>query len=41
MENWLDDAERTSLDHGATVRRGQGYTLRVSAVPDGPQTVSP
>lgn len=29
----LDDAERTALDHGVTVRRGQGYTLRVSATP--------
>ncbi|MGQ4364285.1 recombinase family protein [Streptomyces sp. SAS_272] len=29
----LDDDERTALDHGATVRRGQGYTLRVPAVP--------
>ncbi|AIR96288.1 hypothetical protein SGLAU_01300 [Streptomyces glaucescens] len=28
----LDDAERAVLDQGATVRRGQGYTLRVSAV---------
>ncbi|GAA2931735.1 hypothetical protein GCM10020221_29460 [Streptomyces thioluteus] len=25
--------ERTALDHGVTVRRGQGYTLRVTAVP--------
>ncbi|MGW4912759.1 recombinase family protein [Streptomyces sp. NPDC004270] len=29
----LDDAERAALDQGVTVRRGQGYTLRVSAVP--------
>ncbi|MFF1915334.1 hypothetical protein ACFVYE_27780 [Streptomyces sp. NPDC058239] len=29
----LDDAERTSLDHGQAVRRGMGYTLRVTAVP--------
>ncbi|MEU9084658.1 recombinase family protein [Streptomyces sp. NPDC048357] len=29
----LEPAERAALDHGATVRRGQGYTLRVSAVP--------
>jgi DNA invertase Pin-like site-specific DNA recombinase len=29
----LDPAERDALDQGATVRRGQGYTLRVSAVP--------
>ena len=29
----LDDAEQTALDHGVTVRRGQGYTLRVRAVP--------
>jgi hypothetical protein len=29
----LDDAERAVLDHGVTVRRGQGYTLRVSAPP--------
>lgn len=28
----LDPAERTALDQGMTVRRGQGYTLRVSAV---------
>jgi hypothetical protein len=26
-------AERAALDQGMTVRRGQGYTLRVSAVP--------
>ncbi|WP_239134838.1 resolvase [Streptomyces sp. SID12488] len=29
----LGPAERAALDQGATVRRGQGYTLRVSAVP--------
>ncbi len=29
----LDDAERVALDHGMTVRRGQGYTVRVSAAP--------
>jgi hypothetical protein len=29
----LEPAERTALGHGVTVRRGQGYTLRVSAVP--------
>ncbi|MGW2823096.1 resolvase [Streptomyces sp. NPDC001443] len=29
----LDEAERTALDQGVTVRRGQDYTLRVSAVP--------
>ncbi|MET7938414.1 recombinase family protein [Streptomyces sp. NPDC005322] len=29
----LESAERAALDQGATVRRGQGYTLRVSAVP--------
>ncbi|GAA2970274.1 recombinase family protein [Streptomyces enissocaesilis] len=29
----LDPAERAVLDQGMTVRRGQGYTLRVSAVP--------
>ncbi|MFF2573605.1 hypothetical protein [Streptomyces sp. NPDC058084] len=27
----LDDAERAALDQGVTVRRGQGYILRVSA----------
>ncbi|MGV4988101.1 hypothetical protein ACVB8X_28635 [Streptomyces sp. NRAIS4] len=30
----LEPAERAALDQGATVRRGQGYTLRVTAVPD-------
>jgi transposase-like protein len=29
----LDPAERAALDHGVTVRRGQRYTLRVSAAP--------
>ncbi|MEW2489893.1 recombinase family protein [Streptomyces sp. NPDC048411] len=29
----LADAERVVLDHGQVVRRGQGYTLRVTAVP--------
>lgn len=29
----LEPAERDALDQGVTVRRGQGYTLRVSAVP--------
>ncbi|KOG64940.1 resolvase [Streptomyces griseoflavus] len=29
----LDGIERAALDQGATVRRGQGYTLRVTAVP--------
>ncbi|MFG2601428.1 recombinase family protein [Streptomyces sp. NPDC048462] len=29
----LDDAERAALDQGVAVRRGQGYTLRVPAVP--------
>ncbi|MFB4193776.1 recombinase family protein [Streptomyces carpaticus] len=29
----LEPAERTALDQGVTVRRGQGYTLRVSATP--------
>ncbi|WP_237542504.1 MULTISPECIES: hypothetical protein [unclassified Streptomyces] len=29
----LDKAERAALDQSATVRRGQGYTLRVSAIP--------
>ncbi|QQC92650.1 recombinase family protein [Streptomyces alfalfae] len=29
----LEPAERAALDQGTTVRRGQGYTLRVSAVP--------
>ena len=27
----LEPAERAALDHGMTVRRGQGYTLRVTA----------
>lgn len=29
----LDDAERAALDEGQAVRRGTGYTLRVTAVP--------
>ncbi|MFD7136713.1 hypothetical protein [Streptomyces sp. NPDC059894] len=29
----LEPAERVTLDQGVTVRRGQGYTLRVTAVP--------
>ncbi|WP_293990383.1 hypothetical protein [Streptomyces sp.] len=29
----MDDVERAALDQGVTVCRGQGYTLRVSAVP--------
>ncbi|MDP9866932.1 MULTISPECIES: hypothetical protein [Streptosporangium] len=29
----LEPDERSALDHGVTVRRGQGYTLRVSAAP--------
>ncbi|MFE4801927.1 resolvase [Streptomyces sp. NPDC056708] len=29
----LEPAERAALDQGVTVRRGQGYTLRVPAVP--------
>ncbi|MGW8876741.1 recombinase family protein [Streptomyces mirabilis] len=29
----LDDAEHATLDQGVTVRRGQGYTLRVTATP--------
>jgi transposase-like protein len=29
----LTPAERAALDQGATVRRGQGYTLRVTAAP--------
>ncbi|MCX5095805.1 recombinase family protein [Streptomyces sp. NBC_00365] len=29
----LEPAGRAALDQGATVRRGQGYTLRVTAVP--------
>ncbi|MER6958878.1 resolvase [Streptomyces sp. NPDC000618] len=28
----LEPAERAALDQGTTVRRGQGYTLRVTAV---------
>ncbi|EST36743.1 hypothetical protein [Streptomyces roseochromogenus] len=29
----LEPTERAALDHGVTVRRGQGYTLRVTAAP--------
>ncbi|WP_211896724.1 hypothetical protein [Saccharopolyspora erythraea] len=29
----LEPAERAALGQGTTVRRGQGYTLRVTAVP--------
>ncbi|MFD4975327.1 hypothetical protein [Streptomyces sp. NPDC058424] len=29
----LKPAERATLDQGVTVRRGQGYTLRVTAIP--------
>ncbi|MFJ4741073.1 hypothetical protein [Streptomyces sp. NPDC088775] len=29
----LEPVERTALEQGVTVRRGQGYTLRVTAVP--------
>ncbi|WP_328939137.1 recombinase family protein [Streptomyces tauricus] len=29
----LEPAERATLDEGVTVRRGQGYTLRIKAVP--------
>ncbi|WP_367575247.1 recombinase family protein [Streptomyces griseoaurantiacus] len=29
----LEPAERAALDQGTTVRRGQGYTLRITAVP--------
>ncbi|MFE3825371.1 resolvase [Streptomyces sp. NPDC059092] len=29
----LEPAERAALDEGATVRRGPGYTLRVTAIP--------
>ncbi|MFG7941634.1 hypothetical protein [Streptomyces cacaoi] len=29
----LEPAERAALDQELTVRRGQGYTLRVSALP--------
>ncbi|WP_237276613.1 hypothetical protein [Streptomyces caniscabiei] len=29
----MGDAELAALDHGVTVGRGQGYTLRVSATP--------
>ncbi|UJB41911.1 resolvase [Streptomyces sp. A1-5] len=30
----LEPAERAALDQGATVRRGQGYTMRVSTTPE-------
>ncbi|WP_435217129.1 recombinase family protein [Streptomyces sp. bgisy034] len=30
----LESAERAALDQGVTVRRGQGYTLRVSTTPE-------
>ncbi|MEU9998162.1 hypothetical protein [Streptomyces sp. NPDC050848] len=29
----MPDVEGAALDHGATVRRGQGYMLRVTAAP--------
>ncbi|MEU1296274.1 hypothetical protein ABZ439_28065 [Streptomyces sp. NPDC005840] len=29
----MDDVERAGLDQGVAVRRGQGCTLRVTAVP--------
>jgi transposase-like protein len=29
----LEPAERAALDQGMTVRRGQGYTLRITAAP--------
>jgi hypothetical protein len=29
----LEPVERLTLDQGVTVRRGQGYTLRVTAIP--------
>ncbi|MFE7834993.1 hypothetical protein ACFU53_02630 [Streptomyces sp. NPDC057474] len=32
----LEPAERAALDQGVTVRRGQGYTLRVRTVPSFP-----
>ncbi|UTP27999.1 resolvase [Streptomyces rapamycinicus] len=31
VADFLRAAKRAALDHGVTVRRGQGYTLRVSA----------
>ncbi|GGJ50686.1 hypothetical protein [Streptomyces brasiliensis] len=37
----LDPAERAALDHGVTVRRGQGYTLRVTAAPSSTAGSSP
>lgn len=33
VADFLGTAERAALDEGVTVRRGQGYTLRVTAVP--------
>jgi hypothetical protein len=33
VADFLHAAERAALDQGVTVRRGQGYTLRVSAQP--------
>ncbi|MFJ3505601.1 MULTISPECIES: hypothetical protein [unclassified Streptomyces] len=33
----LEPAERAALDQGVAVRRGQGYTLRVSNVPAVPR----
>ncbi|MFD6991741.1 hypothetical protein [Streptomyces sp. NPDC059943] len=35
----LDDAERAAFGHGVTVRRGHGYTLRVTASPAGAEEV--
>ncbi|MEV0970134.1 hypothetical protein [Microtetraspora glauca] len=29
----LEDVERAALDQGVTVRRGQGYSLRVTTAP--------
>ncbi|MFE2051594.1 hypothetical protein ACFXAS_24285 [Streptomyces sp. NPDC059459] len=37
----LEPAERAALDRGTTVRRGQGYTLRVSAAPPYAASSSP
>ncbi|SOD67413.1 hypothetical protein SAMN06297387_1319 [Streptomyces zhaozhouensis] len=33
IADFLRAAERAALDSGVTVRRGQGYTLRVSTTP--------
>jgi hypothetical protein len=33
VADFLRTAERAALDQGITVRRGQGYTLRVTAAP--------